>query len=67
MKKPKQLSFVKSMNAFGGSLLAGKRKEARPLSTKHPLHLILKSAIELALAKVSSKFKVKIYGSSKQL
>src|SRR5437868_9007060 len=28
---------------FGGSLLEGKRKAARPLSTKVPIHLILKS------------------------
>ena len=28
---------------FGGSLLTGKRKSARPISTKHPLHLVLKS------------------------
>src|SRR5437868_4207923 len=28
---------------FGGSLLEGKRKVARPLSTKVPIHLILKS------------------------
>jgi len=28
---------------FGGSLLKGKRKTARPLSTKHPIHLVLKS------------------------
>jgi len=27
---------------FGGSLLQGKRKSARPLSTKKPIHLILK-------------------------
>jgi len=27
---------------FGGSLLSGKRKSARPLSTKKPIHLILK-------------------------
>ena len=29
---------------FGGSLLIGKRKSKRPLSTKHPIHLILKSS-----------------------
>ncbi len=29
---------------FGGSLLQNKRKTKRPLSTKHPLHLILKSS-----------------------
>ncbi|HEY8272528.1 MAG TPA: transposase [Pseudobdellovibrionaceae bacterium] len=29
--------------SFGGSSLLGKRKTARPLSTKKPLHLVLKS------------------------
>ena len=29
---------------FGGSLPVGKRKSKRPLSTKHPIHLILKSS-----------------------
>lgn len=44
MKKPKQLSFFKNQStSFGGSLLQGKRKTKRPLSTKQPLHLILKS------------------------
>ncbi len=28
---------------FGGALLEGKRKDQRPLSTKHPIHLVLKS------------------------
>jgi len=28
---------------FGGSFLKGKRKSARPLSTKNPIHLVLKS------------------------
>jgi hypothetical protein len=28
---------------FGGSLLLGKRRSKRPLSTKHPIHLILKA------------------------
>jgi hypothetical protein len=78
MKNPTQLSFFKIRPDFGGSLLLGKRKEARPLSTKHPLHLILKSekargslsfinhrfALELALSKVASQFKIKIYDKS---
>lgn len=29
---------------FGGSLLEGRRKSTRPLSTKHAVHLVLKSA-----------------------
>ena len=30
--------------AFGGDLLAGKRKVARPLATNRPIHLVLKSS-----------------------
>ena len=30
---------------FGGTLLEGKRKTRRPISTKHPLHVILKSLV----------------------
>ncbi len=38
---------MKAQKVFGGSLLAGKRKSARPLSTKHPIHLVLHSKIVL--------------------
>ena len=31
---------------FGGSLLVGKRKSKRPLSTKHPMHLVLRSSFK---------------------
>lgn len=52
MKIIKQYSFFKNQSAsFGGSLLFGKRKEKRPLSTKKPMHLILKS--EKASAQLS--------------
>lgn len=58
--------------------MIGKRKEARPLSTKNPLHLILKSekargifsfinhrsSIESAIAKTSVRFKIKVYDKS---
>jgi REP element-mobilizing transposase RayT len=38
-------SFLKNYTKeFGGSLLIGKRKARRPLSTKSPIHLILKSS-----------------------
>jgi REP element-mobilizing transposase RayT len=38
-------SFIKNYKKeFGGSLLVGKRKTRRPLSTKHPIHLVLKSS-----------------------
>lgn len=37
-------AFLKKQGLkFGGDLLVGKRKTARPLSTKKPLHLVLKS------------------------
>lgn len=36
---------MKTIKAFGGSLLKGKRKSARPLSSKHPIHLVLHSQI----------------------
>lgn len=37
--------FIKDYKRhFGGSLLSGKRKNARPLSTKKPIHLVLKSS-----------------------
>ncbi|HEY8271173.1 MAG TPA: transposase [Pseudobdellovibrionaceae bacterium] len=35
--------FKKQSSSFGGSSLLGKRKTAHPLSTKKPLHLVLKS------------------------
>ena len=35
--------FGKMNKKFGGSLTIGKRKSMRPLSTKHPLQLVLKS------------------------
>ncbi len=57
---------------FGGSLLDGKRKSKRPLSTKHPLHLILKSShnglfnpgnqsLEKLIRSQAKKFGIKIY------
>jgi REP element-mobilizing transposase RayT len=37
-------SFLKQYKKeFGGTLLVGKKKTKRPLSTRHPIHLILKS------------------------
>ncbi len=73
-----QLSF-KGFNSpksyFGGSLLVGKRKSARPLSSKCALHLILKSSrakgsssflkhqkqIRFQLDKQAKRFGVRIY------
>lgn len=40
-----KFSFLKQYKKeFGGSLLIGKKKTRRPLSTKAPIHLILKSS-----------------------
>lgn len=43
--------FIKNYkNEFGGSLLKkGQRKIRRPLSTKHPIHLIIKSSVRFRL------------------
>lgn len=66
-------SFLKNYNrSFGGSLLHGKRKTKRPLSTKHPIHLIIKSchkgvfapgnrSLEKLIYETASKFNIKIY------
>lgn len=44
--KPVQLSLIKNriLRQFGGALLKGNAKVARPLSTKETVHLVLKSA-----------------------
>jgi REP element-mobilizing transposase RayT len=44
MGKPKQLAFFeKRQRFFGGCILRSHPKEARPLSTKEALHVVLKS------------------------
>lgn len=49
LKKFKQLSMFEPVpTAFGGSLLKGKRKEKRPLTTKKALHLIIKGDISVS-------------------
>ena len=63
--------FGKNVNAFGGSLLSGKRKVARPLSTKTPMHLILKSSgssffvpgssLEKLIRNHANKYQIKIH------
>ena len=66
-------SFLKDYKKeFGGSLLLGKRKMRRPLSTKKPLHLILKSShtgvfnpgnrsLEKLIRSQAEKFQIQIY------
>jgi len=57
---------------FGGSLLQGKRKSARPLSTKKPTHLILKCTgksvfnpsnrkLENLIRNQANKYGIKVY------
>lgn len=57
---------------FGGALLIGKRKGKRPISTKHPLHLVLKSthknlfnpgnlSLEKLIRSQAEKFGVRLY------
>jgi hypothetical protein len=71
----KQIGFGfygNSRKEFGGELLFGKRKTQRPLSTKKPIHLVLKSTgsnhftpgnrtIENIIRKQAEKYKIKIY------
>jgi REP element-mobilizing transposase RayT len=59
----------------GGSLLVGRRRKARPLSTKEPIHLVLRSdfasgrraltghrpLIEKVLRKAQLRFRIKVY------
>ncbi len=66
-------SFLKDYKKeFGGSLLPGKRKSKRPLSTKNPLHLILKSShrsffnpgnlsLENLIRSQARKFGIRVY------
>jgi hypothetical protein len=71
----KQISFgfcKNYKNSFGGGLLVGKRKTKRPLSTKKPIHLILKSmhkgvfvpgnqSLEKLIFSQAKKFNIQIY------
>ena len=66
-------SFIQDYKKqFGGSLLLGKRKSKRPLSTKSPIHLILKSesgkffnprneSLDQLIRYQAKKFNIKIY------
>jgi REP element-mobilizing transposase RayT len=66
-------SFIRNYKKeFGGSLLKGVRKTKRPLSTKHPIHLILKScepnlfnpgnrALEKTIRATARRFNVKLF------
>ena len=69
--------FKKDLRFFGGQLLHGKRKSRRPLSTKAPMHLVLRSSwargetsflrpqnkksIETLISAVARKYGVTLY------
>jgi hypothetical protein len=73
--KQMDLFKLESSKSFGGSLLAGKRKARRPISTKHAMHLVLNSQqvlkngsflkhrklIEATVGRATKKFGVKVY------
>jgi REP element-mobilizing transposase RayT len=69
--------FKKTENQFGGSLILGKRKTARVLDSRKPIHFVLKSqkSIQLhsnrrqlrqLLFRFAKKFGVKIHSESVQ-
>jgi putative transposase len=78
MKKSKQLTMFKSEpRFFGGLLLQGRRRGRRPLSSKEPIHLVMRSVwavgghsllrrenkaeIEKLITIISHRFGVKVY------
>ena len=78
LKKSKQLQFgffskdQKNLKTFGGETLLGKRKTARPLSEKKPIHLILRStsvkvftptnkSLKRLIYNLAEKYSIKIY------
>ena len=83
MKKPIQYNLFKTeLRFFGGSLLKGRRKSLRPLSTKDPIHLVMRSAwakgkysflrpynrksIEHLIAILAKRFGVRVYQAAIQ-
>ncbi len=75
MQKPDFIQSNKRKQEYGGSLLEGKRKGRRALSTKHAIHLTLKSdltgvfnpgnrSLEKLLETAAEKFQVRIYSSA---
>jgi REP element-mobilizing transposase RayT len=74
--KQQSFDFLKVFKKeFGGSLLIGKRKSARPLAVKNPMHLILKTTklspfnptnykLEKIIKQYANKYKITIYDYS---
>ena len=75
MRKLKQLSIFRPVpTEFGGSLLIGKRKTKRTLTTKKAIHLIIKGDVSVSgslvkkknwinkeIERLSEKFNIKVY------
>lgn len=77
-RRPKQLSFLPAQaKEFGGALLHGRRRRRRPLSSKHSLHVVIRSSwargphsfrsaknlqtITRLIEGIARKFHVKVY------
>ena len=60
-QRAKQLSFFNNrvLRLFGGSLLKGHAKVARPLSTKEPIHLVMKSKQAIGVRSMLHSYNVK--------
>lgn len=78
MRKNQQLNlFKKDLRFFGGSLLHGKRRSTRPLNSKDPIHIVLRSSwaygsnsflllknkkqIERFILQTSMRYQIKVY------
>jgi REP element-mobilizing transposase RayT len=78
MSAQKQLPFIATSKRHGGGTRVGKRKIARPIVTKRPMHVVLRSsrargklslhtharAIQAIVAALGKKFEVKVFQSS---
>ena len=68
----KQIAVRNYKSDFGGSLLAGRRKSQRPLSTRNAIHLVIRStqsgvfapgnrSLERLLSEQANRFSISIY------
>ena len=64
----RQISFFKKTdNQFGGSLLKGKRKTARTLDSRKPIHFVLKSKKSIYLSLHRKVLRQLLYQYAKKL
>jgi REP element-mobilizing transposase RayT len=78
-KSPRQFSFWKAgVKTHGGALSIGRAKSARPIATKKPMHVILRSSrakgewsllrrskeIESILERTAKRFHIRVYRSA---